>query len=144
MIARNSQSVLTLVHRLTFLLLGDPVTDSLPLLTATSADGVRTLTLNRPDRLNAVNPALAEALPRAMHEAAADDAVRVIVITGSGRGFCAGLDLSEPVPINSGPRAERLDPYYWVGRWVLTRVEIISRKPRTALVGGGTCVYWAA
>lgn len=110
------------------------MTDSLPLFTATSADGVRTLTLNRPDRLNAVNPALAEALPRAMQDAATDDAVRAIVITGSGRGFCAGLDLSEPVPINSGPRVERLDPYYWVGRWVLSIMS--CEKPVIAAVNG--------
>ena len=92
------------------------VTESRPLLVETSPAGVRTLTLNRPDRLNAVNPALAEALPLAMADAAQDDAVRVVVITGSGRGFCAGLDLSEPVPLDGGTRASRLDPYYWVGR----------------------------
>ena len=59
------------------------------LLVDTTPAGVRTLTLDRPERLNAVNPALADALPRAVDEAAADDAVRVVVITGAGRGFCA-------------------------------------------------------
>jgi len=100
----------------------------------TSPDGVRTIVLNRPDRLNAVNPQLAEELPVAMRDAAADDAVRVVAITGSGRGFCAGLDLAEPVPIDVGTRASRLDPYYWVGRWVLSI--ITCEKPVIAAING--------
>ena len=96
--------------------------------------GVRTITLNRPDRLNAVNPRLAEELPTAMNEAATDDAVRVVVITGSGRGFCAGLDLAEPVPLDDGTRSGQLDPYYWVGRWVLSIVR--CEKPVIAAMNG--------
>ena len=99
-----------------------------------TSDGVRTITLNRPDRLNAVNPRLAEELPDAMNEAAADDAVRVVVITGSGRGFCAGLDLAEPVPLNASTRSGQLDPYYWVGRWVLSIVR--CEKPVIAAING--------
>lgn len=83
----------------------------------TTPDGVATITLARPERLNAVNPLLAVELPRAVRHAAADDAVRTIVITGAGRGFCAGLDLAEPaMPATS--RVGRLDPYAWVGEWV--------------------------
>ena len=59
------------------------------LLLDTSASGVRTVTLNRPERLNAVDPVMANELPAAIDEAAADDAVRVIVVTGAGRGFCS-------------------------------------------------------
>ncbi len=58
------------------------------------ADGVLTLTLNRPDRLNAFTPTMAEELIDAYARANADDAVRVIVVTGAGRGFCAGADLA--------------------------------------------------
>lgn len=90
-----------------------------PLHVATTADGVRTITLDRPERLNAVNPALAEALPAALAEAGADDAVRVVVLTGAGRGFCAGLDLQEPAMPDESTRVGRLDPLAWVGRWVL-------------------------
>lgn len=104
------------------------------LLVETSADGVRTITLNRPERLNAVNPQLAAELPQALADAAADDATRVVVITGAGRGFCAGLDLSEPVGIGQGSVQERIDPYHWVGNWVhgVTRCE----KPVIAAVNG--------
>ena len=100
----------------------------------TSVEGVRTITLDRPDRLNAVNPGLADELPHAMASAAAEDAVRVVVITGAGRGFCAGLDLAEPVPLDSGTRATRLDPYYWVGRWVMSIVQ--CEKPVIAALNG--------
>jgi 2-(1,2-epoxy-1,2-dihydrophenyl)acetyl-CoA isomerase len=54
---------------------------------------VRTLTLNRPDRLNALDEALLDRLPAELERAAGDDAVRVVVLTGAGRAFCAGGDL---------------------------------------------------
>ena len=55
--------------------------------------GARTLTLNRPESLNALDAALRKALSGAMKEAARDEAVRAVVITGAGRAFCAGADL---------------------------------------------------
>jgi 2-(1,2-epoxy-1,2-dihydrophenyl)acetyl-CoA isomerase len=104
------------------------------LLVTTTSDGVCTITLNRPDRLNAVNARLADELPAALHAASADDAVRAVVITGAGRGFCAGLDLSEPVSLTRGTRFERMDPLYWVGKWVLALVG--CEKPVIAAVNG--------
>ena len=56
---------------------------------------VRILRLNRPDKLNALNTALTEALLDALGTADAVDAVRAVVLTGEGRGFCAGADLAE-------------------------------------------------
>jgi 2-(1,2-epoxy-1,2-dihydrophenyl)acetyl-CoA isomerase len=56
-------------------------------------DGVATLTLNRPDKLNAYTVAMGEAAVRAFRRARADDAVRAVILTGAGRGFCAGVDL---------------------------------------------------
>ena len=103
------------------------------LLIETTTDGVRTITLNRPDRLNAVNPVLADELPVALDDAARDDGVRVVVITGAGRGFCAGLDLSTRTAY-APTRADRLDPYYWVGRWVRAATE--CGKPVIAAVNG--------
>jgi len=58
-------------------------------------DGVRTLTLNRPDALNAFNQALWYATASALEEAAADDAIRCVLLTGAGRAFSAGQDLTE-------------------------------------------------
>ncbi len=100
----------------------------------TSAAGVRTIVLDRPDRLNAVNPALASSFPAAIDEAAADDAVRVVVVTGAGRAFCAGLDLRDPAMLGARTLGERLDPLAWVGRWVLAvrRCE----KPVVAAING--------
>ena len=57
------------------------------------ADGVLTITLNRPDRLNAWTPTMQDELIRALDRADADDDVRAIVFTGAGRGYCAGADL---------------------------------------------------
>lgn len=54
---------------------------------------IAVLTLNRPDRLNAISGEMLDTLASNMIELDADDSVRVIVITGAGRGFCAGLDL---------------------------------------------------
>ncbi len=56
-------------------------------------DRIATVTLNRPDRLNAYTDRLAQGLRFAVSDAARDPAVRVIVITGAGRGFCAGADM---------------------------------------------------
>ena len=57
------------------------------------ADGIATVTLNRPDKLNAWTRTMQAEVHDAMHRAAADDAVRAIVLTGAGRGFCAGADM---------------------------------------------------
>ena len=58
------------------------------------ADHILTLTLNRPEQLNAFTVEMAEELIHAFNRASDDDAVRVIVVTGAGRAFCAGMDLS--------------------------------------------------
>ncbi len=59
------------------------------------ADGVRTLTLNRPKKLNALNFDLTQALVAALEQVDADASVGCVVLTGAGRGFCAGADLNE-------------------------------------------------
>lgn len=66
-------------------------------------DGVLLITLNRPDVLNSFNREMAQALQQALADAAADDTVRAVVLTGAGRGFCAGQDLAEALPKGDGP-----------------------------------------
>ena len=58
-------------------------------------DGIATIILNRPERLNAINPALLADLNAALRAAEADPAVRAILLRGAGRAFCAGDDLKE-------------------------------------------------
>ncbi|HWD59627.1 MAG TPA: enoyl-CoA hydratase-related protein, partial [Stellaceae bacterium] len=64
------------------------------LLLVEKCAGYRRLTLNRPDRLNALTTEMGEALGAALSEAEADPDCRAILLTGAGRGFCAGQDLS--------------------------------------------------
>ena len=62
-------------------------------ITTEVADGVLTITLNRPERLNAWTGTMGRELREAFDQADADDEVRAIIVTGAGRGFCAGADL---------------------------------------------------
>jgi 2-(1,2-epoxy-1,2-dihydrophenyl)acetyl-CoA isomerase len=66
----------------------------IPVLVSLDA-GVLSVTLNRPDKLNAFNPEMHKLLRAALEKALDDAAVRVVLLTGAGRGFCAGQDLSE-------------------------------------------------
>lgn len=103
-----------------------------------TGDRVRTIFLNRPERLNALTDGLANAMIAAIEEADRDDTVNVIVITGAGRGFCAGLDLVERLnrtPNATAPgRYDQLDDLGWVGRQAL--VINGASKPVVAAVNG--------
>ena len=57
-------------------------------------NGVATITLNRPDRYNAVNQDLVDGISNSLKKCEADQSIRAVVITGAGRGFCAGADMS--------------------------------------------------
>ena len=84
---------------------------------------VGVLTLNRPDRLNAISVSLREEVHSAIAAVKADDEARALVLTGAGRGFCAGADLLGTGPVATGRVQEptsqdgRLDEMGWVGRW---------------------------
>ncbi|HTS75274.1 MAG TPA: enoyl-CoA hydratase [Bryobacteraceae bacterium] len=72
-------------------------------------DRVATITLNRPDKLNAWTRQMEEEVSSALRVAAADDGVRVIILTGAGKGFCAGADMSllQTISQASAPNAGR-------------------------------------
>jgi len=77
------------------------------------SDGVATLTLNRPDKLNSFTQAMHDEVRHALHKVGADKSVRVFVLTGAGRGFCAGQDLSDRAvepgarPVDLGDSVEK-------------------------------------
>lgn len=77
--------------------------------------GVAVITLNRPKQLNSFNPEMHKALKRALKQAEADDSVRAVLLTGAGRGFCAGQDLNDR-NVNSGAEmpdlGESIEKYY--------------------------------
>src|SRR5579863_8413180 len=80
---------------------------------------VAVLTLNRPERLNAISAAVREEVHAGVQAAQDDDEVRALIITGEGRGFCSGADLSGAPPAGGGELSQntRLDEDGWVGRW---------------------------
>jgi enoyl-CoA hydratase/carnithine racemase len=79
-----------------------------PVLQSDDRDGVRTLTLNRPQRKNAINPELWIALRDALNAAGRDQSVRTLVLTGSGGSFCSGADISVPEDIHPRYKLQRL------------------------------------
>ena len=58
-------------------------------------DGVLTVTLDRPEQLNSFTPLMADELERTFREVNDDDAVRAVIVTGAGKAFCAGMDLTK-------------------------------------------------
>ena len=101
-------------------------------------DNVATVTLNRPEKLNALNKGLQEDLRGALAEAEADDEVRVVILTGAGRGFCSGADLTSGTPSSGEAKppsqADHLDDMGWVGRQALSIYSI--EKPTIAAMNG--------
>jgi 2-(1,2-epoxy-1,2-dihydrophenyl)acetyl-CoA isomerase len=74
--------------------------------------GILRLTLARPDKLNALTSDLSRDLCGAFLDAAADDAVRVVVLTGAGRGFCAGQDLADPAVAPGSDLGIMIEEFY--------------------------------
>lgn len=100
------------------------------------AGHVRTITLNRPDKKNALSDPLAWGIIDAVDAAAREDNVRVIALTGSGDAFCAGLDLSgaeRTSPLS--PQSAQLDDVRWVGNFLLA-IRKRCDKPVVAGVNG--------
>jgi len=97
-----------------------------------TADGVATVTLDRPDALNALTVPLKEALVEAFRAFASDDAVRAVVLTGAGRAFCAGQDLHERLQPDALPLADEIRARYNPLIWAMRALP----KPIVAAVNG--------
>jgi len=106
--------------------------ESSSLVLVESADGVRTLTVNRPEKLNALNSGVMAALERELDAAKSDDSVGVVVITGAGeKAFIAGADIGELAkltPVEGREHALR-------GQAIVARLESLG-KPVIAAVNG--------
>ncbi len=105
---------------------------------AEQADGVLTITLNRPDALNAYNEAMSVELSAVLKTAERDDNVRCVLLTGAGRAFCSGQDLIEIKDRYTSPDAARLDFGGHLRQKynpVITRIRALE-KPVIAAVNG--------
>jgi 2-(1,2-epoxy-1,2-dihydrophenyl)acetyl-CoA isomerase len=117
-----------------------------------TADGVARLTLNRPDVLNALSTPMVEELLEALARIKADPAVRVLLLTGQGRAFCAGVDLRDPMMNIEAPAQERGRRFLAsmdTGLHALARALADLGKPKVAAVngpavGGGAALALAA
>src|SRR6266705_203103 len=118
---------------------------SSPLVLETRDAGVLTLTLNRPDRLNALNPELAAALSQALDRAARDPDVRVVVVTGAGRAFSAGGDLAAIRDARDRGAIAELEPLLRAGqKMVRTMRQPVIAAVNGAAAGGGMNLALAA
>lgn len=103
------------------------------------SDGVATLTLNRPDKLNALSPTLLQEAAGAIQELNNNDDIKALIITGAGKGFCSGADLTEPVTGSDMKqpgigRRVRLEPFVSFG-WLIKQIDQFA-KPTIAAVNG--------
>src|SRR5947199_9829287 len=98
-------------------------------------DGVLTITLHRPEKLNAFTPTMMRELIDAFDRADADDAVRVVIVTGAGRAFCAGADLSGGGGTFDYASGQSMDAHRDGGGLVALRI-FESKKPVIAAING--------
>jgi enoyl-CoA hydratase/carnithine racemase len=98
-------------------------------------DGIGTLTLNRPEKLNAFAGRMRDEIAEALEELDQDEAVRVIVVTGAGRGFCAGADIGYMAELVERRDVEAMSALVEAGRRVVMAIRR-SPKPVIASVNG--------
>jgi 2-(1,2-epoxy-1,2-dihydrophenyl)acetyl-CoA isomerase len=106
-----------------------------PIILEAKHDGIATLVMNRPDRLNALNNELAMAINDALGRIAEDDAVRVVVITGAGRAFCAGGDLGALGKGRQTGATHELEPLLRAGMQMVLKMRTMP-QPVIAAVNG--------
>src|SRR5258708_16423720 len=101
----------------------------------TEDSGIVTITLNRPDKLNAMVGHMRRDLAEALEDAGSDRNVRVVVITGAGRAFCAGGDLERAAEVIEQGNGEDLARLLGAARRVVTTIRQMS-KPVIAPANG--------
>ena len=106
-----------------------------PVLLETKHDGIATMVMNRPDRLNALNNELTSALNDALGRVAEDESVRVVVITGAGRAFCAGGDLALIGKGREIGTTQSLEPLLRSGMQAVLRMRTMSQPVIVAVNG---------
>jgi enoyl-CoA hydratase/carnithine racemase len=102
----------------------------------TKQDHIAILTLNRPERMNAFSAAMGESIVTAARDADADDNIRVLIITGAGRGFCSGLDLKPQAESPSSALAQGASSKASLTALVLPQVLHRLDKPIIASING--------
>jgi len=113
----------------------EAATAQAPVLLESVREGVLTLRMNRPDRLNALNTELGDALAAGVERGAANPAVRVMILTGEGRAFCSGGDLAMIKAYREAGRAAELEPLLAAGSKLILALRT-TEKPVIAAVNG--------
>jgi len=105
-----------------------------PTLRVHKGNGVLTLTLDRPDKRNALNAAVMVELTQALEAAAKDEACRVVMLTGAGEAFCAGMDLGHLEALGAKTEQEHREDSLQIARLLRTLYDL--PKPTIAAVNG--------
>jgi 2-(1,2-epoxy-1,2-dihydrophenyl)acetyl-CoA isomerase len=117
-------------------------------LRSADADGVRTLTLNRPRAYNSLTVELKERLLEALRDAVADESVRAVVLTGAGKAFCAGQDLKEHVGLlkaeDPAPLRTVKDHYNPIVRAIVGMPKPVIAAVNGPAAGAGAAFAYAA
>jgi 2-(1,2-epoxy-1,2-dihydrophenyl)acetyl-CoA isomerase len=106
-----------------------------PVLLESVHNGIAVLVMNRPERMNALNNELATALHSSLQKIAKDDSVRVVVLTGTGRAFCAGGDLGVIGKGREANNVKQLEPLLRAGMGMVVTMRSM-RQPVVAAVNG--------
>jgi 2-(1,2-epoxy-1,2-dihydrophenyl)acetyl-CoA isomerase len=110
--------------------------DALPELLETIEDGIATLTFNRPERMNALTTPIMEGLLQGLPRLAGDPAVKVVVLTGAGRAFCAGGDVKSMAEGGGERRSAAEATAHLRSRMEVSRILHELPKPTIAMING--------
>src|SRR5215468_9210768 len=106
-----------------------------PVLLESLHNGIAVLVMNRPERMNALNNELGAALNNALQRIAKDDSIRVVVLTGAGRAFCAGGDLGAIGKGRETNNVKELEPLLRAGMGMVVAIRTMP-QPVIAAVNG--------